>query len=262
MTTSAQAATEQTVEVVGRKTRILRGGSGDPVFVLHHSIGNHGWLPLHERLAEHFTVYVPDLPGYGQSERPEWARDMRDMALVMHLLFDRMDLDEVSLVGLGFGGWLAAEMAPMNQRRVRRMVLVGAAGIQPTDGEIMDQMLMDYTEYVQSGFHDPEAYRRIFGDELEMHVKELWDYSREMTARLAWKPYMFNRRLPHVLREVRTPTLVVWGDDDRVVPMSSGQQYREALPNARLEVIENCGHLVDLEQPERLAELVQRHLAS
>ena len=266
MTTSTETHTTEQIAVAGRRVQYLTGGTGDPVLVLHHSIGNPGWLPFYEQLAQRCTVYVPDLPGYGQSERPEWAREPRDLAILMLQLLDKAGLDRVALVGLGFGGWIAAEMATMSQRRLSALVLVGAAGIQPEEGEILDQMLIDYHEYVLAGFHDEAKYREEFGQEQSEQpapeVRELWDFSREMTARLTWKPYMHNRRLPYLLQEVQTPTLLVWGDDDRVVPISSARVYQRSLANARLELVERCGHLVDMEQPERLAELVAGHLGA
>ena len=260
MTTSTDTHTIEEIQVAGGRVQYLQGGSGDNVLVLHHSTGNPGWMPFFDQLASSFAVRVPDLPGYGQSERPEWARDPRDIAILLNQLLDKQGLDPISIVGLGFGGWLAAEMTTMNQGRISNLVLVGAPGIQPDEGEILDQMLVDYHEYVQAGFHDEAKYAAEFGEDPAPEIRELWDFSREMTARLSWKPYMFNRRLPNLLREVQTPTLLVWGDDDRVVPISTARAYEQALPNARLELVEDCGHLVDIEQPARLAELVRAHL--
>ena len=260
MTTSTETHTTEQIEVAGRRVQYLQGGSGDALLVLHHSTGNPGWLPVYEQLAASRQVLVPDLPGYGQSERPEWARDPRDIAILLHQMLDKLAVGAVPVVGLGFGGWIAAEMATMNQQRISSLVLVGAAGIQPDEGEILDQMLVDYDEYVQAGFSDEAKYAAEFGEDPPPEVRELWDFSREMTARLTWKPYMFNRRLPHLLQEVQTPTLLVWGADDRIVPMAVARSYEAALPNATLEVVADCGHMVDMEQPERLAELVGAHL--
>ena len=77
-----------------------------------------------------------------------------------------------------------------------------------------------------------------------------------MVFRTAWKPYMYSQTLPHLLGGVRTPALVVWGDDDRHVPKSAGDAYVKALRNARLEVVAGCGHYVDMEKPDELAKLV------
>jgi pimeloyl-ACP methyl ester carboxylesterase len=262
VTTATQSWTEQTIDVAGRKLRLLQDGTGDSVVVLHHSTGNPGWIPFFERLAESHFLTVPDMPGYGQSERPDWARDARDLAILLNQALDKLSMDPVSLVGLGFGGFVAAEMASMNQGRLNSLVLVGAAGLQPPEGEILDQMLIDFPEYVRAGFRDDAAFERIFGAEPEPPIKELWDFSREMTARLTWKPYMFNRRLQHTLREVRTPALIIWGSQDRVVPPSCARRYGEILPNARVEMVAGAGHLVEYEDPERVAQLIANHIAS
>ena len=260
-TAAATAHAERTVEVAGLTLRIMQAGEGDPIVVLHHSTGSPGWVPFLEQLSAHHAVTAPDLPGYGQSQRPEWARDARDLAILLNQALDRLGLtDGVSLVGLGFGGFVAAEMATMDQHRLASLVLIGAAGIQPDEGEILDQMLVDFVDYTKAGFSSDAAFAAVFGEEVDPAIKQLWDYSREMTARLTWKPYMFNRRLPHLLREVRTPTLLIWGSRDVVVPVSAGRVYEKSLANAELKVIEGAGHLVELEHPERIAELISAHI--
>ena len=87
---ATQPQTEVRTTVAGRAMRFLKGGTGPAIVTLHHSTGSIGWLPLHERLAERFTVYVPDLPGYGQSERPDWARDPRDLAILTNHALGRL----------------------------------------------------------------------------------------------------------------------------------------------------------------------------
>lgn len=264
MTTAASIShSERTIDVAGLNLRLLEGGEGDPVIVLHHSTGNPGWMPVHELLASRFAVTVPDMPGYGQSARPEWARDARDLAILMNQALDCLGLTSgVTLVGLGFGGFIAAEMATMDQRRLRALVLVGAAGIQPDEGEILDQMLVDFEEYTKAGFRSDAAFAELFGEKAAVELKQLWDYSREMTARLTWKPYMFNRRLPELLKEVRTPALLIWGSRDVVVPLGTARRYQQSLPNARLEVVEGAGHLVELEDPARVVDEITTHIAA
>src|SRR5205807_464685 len=85
---------------------------------------------------------------------------------------------------------------------------------------------------------------------------EHWDLNREMSFRIAWKPYMYNTSLPHLLGGVATPTLVVWGRDDRIVPLECGERYAKALPRARLEVVDGAGHFLEMEKPHELAQLV------
>ena len=251
------AYTERDVELATGKIKVLEDGDGTPVVVLHHSWGGPGWLPFHDALVgAGARVVVPDMPGWGGSERPAWAREPRDIAIIVGRLIEALDLQGATLVGLGFGGYVAAELATMNPSRLGALVLVGAAGLQPSEGEILDQMMLSHRKYIEESFRSAEAYTAYMGEEPADDVRDLWDFSREMTARITWKPYMFNRRLAPLLGDMHLPTLLVWGDADNVVPYECAEQYEAAIPNATISVVEDAGHVVELEQPERLATLV------
>jgi len=242
--------------VAGLDVHYLRKGHGPVLVHLHDSLGNWGWLPLYERLAEDFDVIVPDLPGYGESQRPEWARHPRDLAIVVLQLLDRLGIERVLLSGIGLGGWLAAEMATMRQRSIERLVLVAPAGIKPRVGEIADQMLRGPLRFGLGGFRDAESFRQLFAidrdevDDVPDALYTMWDFSTEMTARIVWKPWMFSLELPHLLRGVAVPATVVWGACDELFPLDCGRQYVEVLADARLEVVAGAGHWIDLEAPE------------
>ena len=262
MTPTSIAWQSETVHVAGTALHLTRGGSGAPLLVLHHDIGSPEQLPFYDALAQHFTVLRPAHPGYDRSERPDWMRSVRDVAVVYQWLLGARDLAAggLSLMGLGFGGWIAAEMATMAPRAFRRLVLVGAMGIKPERGEIADQALVSYIDYVRQGFVDQAAFDRIFGAEPPTATLEQWDLNREMTFRIAWKPYMYSATLPHLLGGVATPALVVWGRDDRIVPLECGERYAKSLGQARLEIVEGAGHFVEMEKPEALASLVTRFM--
>jgi pimeloyl-ACP methyl ester carboxylesterase len=134
-------------------------------------------------------------------------------------------------------------------------------GIKPERGDIADQALLSYIDYVQRGFVDARAFDRLFGAEPPTSTLEQWDLNREMTFRIAWKPYMYNPTLPYLLGGVATPALIVWGRDDRIVPLECGERYAKTLPHARLEVVDGAGHFVDMERPDELARLVTRFIA-
>jgi pimeloyl-ACP methyl ester carboxylesterase len=253
---------ESATEVADVEISSLGGGAGSQVVVLHHSFGNPGWLPFHERLSAGCAVEAPDVPGFGKSTQPDWARDVRDLAMLIGWWLRGRDRGPVAVVGCGFGGWVAAELAVMWPEGLSHLVLVGAAGILPERGRILDQVLISHSEYVRASFHRQEAYEAVYSAELPDELLLQWDRNREMTARVAWKPHMYNRRLPHLLPLVRTPTLVVWGDDDRVVPRECGERFAALLPDARLEIVADCGHAVDMEQPEQLSRLVREHVSN
>ena len=256
MSAMAVSHVEETVNVSGGDIHVMKGGQGKPLLILHDDMGTPGWTPFYDELAQRFTVYVPALPGYGKSERPAWMRNVRDMAIVQNWTLKALGIDSTHVAGLGIGAWVAAEMATMCQRQFERMILVAAMGIQPTKGEIADQCLISSEEYLKLGFHNQTAFTSTYGREPTDDQRESWELNREMTVRIAWKPYMFNQALPYLLPGVDTPTLVVWGREDRIAPLSCGERYKDALPNARLDVIEDCGHFVDIEKPKELAALI------
>ena len=257
--TTATTHDERTVTVAGGDVHVRSAGSGEPLVVFHHDIGVHAWTSCFDQLAERFTVHVPDLPGWGASDRPEWARNVRDIAVLAGALLDALDLDGTSILGLGFGGYVAAELATVAQARIDRLTLVGAMGVKPAEGEILDQFLVNHQDYVRQGFASSEGFEAHFGEEPELEQLMTWDLSREMTTRVTWKPYMHNAALPHLLPTVQTPTLLVWGSEDRIVPLEAGRMYEAALPNARLELVDGAGHWLELERPDELAQLVAGH---
>src|SRR5437660_4328939 len=247
---------ETAVELTGVKLHVARAGGGRPVLVLHHDIGSPERLGFYDALARRFDVIVPHHPGYGRSERPQWLRSVRDVAVVYQSLLAALDIDRASLIGLGFGGWIAAEMATMAPREFHRLVLVGAMGIKPPQGDILDQAIVSYLDYARLGFHNQDAFARVYGDVSTDQLVE-WDLCREMSFRIAWKPYMYNQSLPHLLGGVRAPALVVWGEDDKIVPRTAGERYAALLPKAQFELVRASGHCVEMEQPDQLARLVR-----
>ena len=247
--------TETALELAGTKLHLARAGSGRPVLVLHHDIGSPQRLDFYDELADRFDVLVPHHPGYGKSERPQWLRSVRDVAVIYQSLLAELSVERPSLLGLGFGGWIAAEMATMAPRDFHRVVLVGAMGLKPSDGDILDQAIVSYLDYARAGFHDQAAFAKVYGDVSTDQLVD-WDLCREMCFRIAWKPYMYSQTLPHLLAGVRSPALVVWGDDDKVVPRSAGERYAALLPKARFEIVRDAGHCVEMEQPAELVGLV------
>ena len=247
------------VNVAGLDINIREAGEGKPLVILHRSTGYLEWDIFASKLAESFHVIYPDLPGFGSSERPDWARESRDLSIIMAELLKVLDIKDVTLVGLGLGGFIAAELATMTQEHLCNLVLISAAGIKPETGEILDQMLIDHTEYVRQGFAKASDFEDLFGDEVHPDIQDIWEFSRIMTARISWSPYMFNRRLPPLLNIITVPTLVIFGNSDTVIPYTVGQQFIDNLSNGQLEIIDGGGHLVEWEMPDKISALIVEH---
>lgn len=248
------AWTDTVKEIAGLKLHLSRAGRGAPVLVLHHDIGTPDTLPFYDALAAQYDVLVPHHPGWGKSERPQWMRHPRDIAAIYAWLLADLNLSGVSLVGLGFGGWIAAEMASQAPTAFKKLVLVGAMGIKPPEGDIADQAIVSYIAYPKSGFHSESAFAAIYGD-VTTDQLEAWDIAREMSFRTAWKPYMYSQTLPHLLGGVRAPSLIIWGDDDKIVPVSAGHEYARRLPGASFATVPECGHFAEMEKPDAVAGL-------
>ena len=261
MSTQIQNYSEEYVATDYGKVHLMKGGTGKPLLIYQDDLGSPGWLPFYGALAEEFTVYVPAHPGFGKSQRPDWMRNVGDLAAVNHWFLKTLGIESLPVVGVGFGGWVAAEIAITCQHAFDKMVLVNSVGIQPPEGEILDQFLLSGEEYARICFSDQAKFEGLYGSEATADQREAWEVNREMAIRVAWRPYMFNQALPHLLGRVDTPTLVVRGNDDKVVPESCAQRYAEILPNSRIEVLEDCGHCADVEQSTELAKLVSQFIS-
>jgi pimeloyl-ACP methyl ester carboxylesterase len=258
------AYTEQCVDAAGITVEIRRGGRGAPLLVIHGELGVPGWLEAYQRLADSFDVIVPSLPGYGRSTRPDWIMGVHDLAAWITWFARDLDLRmPVNLIGCSLGGWVAAEIATVAPQFINKLVLVGAMGVKPEAGEIFDYFLESGITGLRRSFHQPDAsaeFMRYYGKSLTPEDIELVEQHREMTCRVAWKPYMHSLTLPHLLPGVRTPTLIVWGRQDTVAPLNCGELYQRAIKRSRLATIDNCGHMPEMERPEEFAGLVRTFL--
>ena len=175
----------------------------------------------------------------------------------------RSNLSDVIVIGCSLGGWLAAEMAVKSTERIAKLILVAPLGIKVGDREtrdIPDIFALPADEVLRLKYHDPTIatvdYAALSDDELTVIAR-----NHEATALYAWEPYFHNPKLRQRLHRIMIPTLLLWGAQDHfVTPGYYGAAYREAIPGARLEIIENAGHLPHIEQPEAFVERVRTFL--
>jgi pimeloyl-ACP methyl ester carboxylesterase len=156
-------------------------------------------------------------------------------------------------VGFSLGAWIGVELAILRPQLVSKLVLVNAAGIRVASAPMGELFIDDLTKLRQLLFFDqndpciPLAMPSGLDDPRILH----WLRAREATARVAWNPYLHNPRLAQHLHRVECPTLVLWGRNDKLLPLGIGEYYAQHIPGARLEVIENCGHMLPFEKTEQ-----------
>jgi pimeloyl-ACP methyl ester carboxylesterase len=252
------------LEVRGAQVRYRRGGDGTPLLYLHGEAEPLGWQPLHAALARHFDVIVPDHLGFGGSDRPEWLEGMDDLVLHYVDVLDTLELDRVHLMGSSFGGWLAAEVAVLCPHRVDGLILVAALGLHVDGAPVRDTFMLTPEEHARLSVYDPALADRLLAPaadevaarrQLEERLK-----GQATLALLAWQPLLHDPKLARRLNRIRARTLVVWGDDDRLVPGDHGRAYAEGIPGAKLEIVADCGHLPQYERPETVVTQVRAFL--
>jgi len=246
-------AREELINVGGTHLRLLTGGAGEPLLVLHGMEGSLGWPRYAQALAEHFTVYLPSHPGFDGSERPVWLNSIPDLVCFYTWFLEQQDLEGVRVVGFSLGGWLAAEIAATTRHAFSKLLLVAPAGIKPREGDITDLFILHPNRIRDLTFHSPQQvpeYDRLYPPEPTPEQREQAVQNREMAVRLTWKPYMHDPRLPHLLARVTAPTRIVWGRQDKIIPVECGALYQQAIPGAELVVLDQCGHAPHLEKPD------------
>ena len=243
------------VEVDGCRTHLRRGGKGEPLLFLHGASGAPVVLPFLHKLAERFEVLVPEHPGYGQSDEPEWLENIHDMAYFYLDFLERLDLRNATIVGSSMGGWIAMEMAVRDTSRIKSLVLVSPAGIAAPGVQPADIFLMPPEDVVRSLFHDQKLAeaRLAQAEDVDVSLK-----NRHTTARLAWEPRLHDPLLPKWLHRIDVPVRIIWGREDRILPVGIAHELKRLMPKAELHILEKTGHLPHAERADEFVELVCR----
>lgn len=263
----------QWVEVQGARTHYLTAGSGEPVFLLHGGgtdSASLSWkLPIGP-LAEHFHVFAPDWPGYGESDRPAIAYTMEYYIGFLRSLLDALGVAQASLVGASMGGGIALGFALQFPERMRRLVLVDSYGLQATaPGHRASYLLVHIPGLVkftwaltkgsralaraslQSLFHDPSKVSEELVEEVLVELKKpgtgkaFLSFQKSEVLWSGLRTVYLDR-----LQEIRAPTLIVHGAEDRLVPVAWARLAHERIQGSYLHIIPNCGHWPQRENPE------------
>ena len=223
------------LEVDGRTVRYRVTGSGEPLVLVHGLGGSwRWWSPVLELLAARRRVYVVDLPRLrdpvGAPQLSEWLARW----------LDAMALERFELAGHSLGGLVAAELAAERREQTRRLVLVAPAGIPCGRGLPGRALPLLRTLYDVRGWLPMVTVDAVRSGPLDVFRGIAFVSGRDLREELA---------------TVRAPTLLVWGERDRLVPLELAEEWRQALADVRLEHL-HCGHVPMLEAPAELATCV------
>jgi pimeloyl-ACP methyl ester carboxylesterase len=238
-----------------------RENNGRPILILHGGGGPQTVASLAAGLDKAHTL-MPTHPGFAGEPRPEWFDSIDDLAIAYLELLERLDLHDVLVIGSSVGGWIASVMALRDiTQRLRGLVLINATGIQVEGHPVADVFALTPDELSALSFHNPAAFRvdpaTVTPEQIEArkaNMRALAVYDQGLNSA--------DPRLRRRLGRVSIPVLVAWGESDRVVDVEYGRAYARAFLHARFELIPQAGHLPQIEQPERLLDLVRKFALS
>lgn len=274
-TTATEGITEGTIDAAGIVTHYHEAGSGDPVLLLHGSgPGVSAWANWRHTipaLAERFHVLAPDSVGFGATERPDDVRySLQTWVDQVWGFMDAHGIERASLVGNSLGGRIALSMAGQHPERLDRMVLMGSPGVgmTVTEGlralrayepsmEAMRELLVNYFAV------DPS----IITEDL---IRTRYEASVAPGAYEAYRAMFFDPKhaggdlgiTEDEVAAIDTPSLIVHGRDDRVVPAEVGWNMFNLMPNADIHLFARCGHWTQIERSADFNALVRQFLDS
>ncbi|GAA4634771.1 alpha/beta hydrolase [Actinoallomurus vinaceus] len=234
-------------------------GQGRPVLLLHGGAGPTSVAGFADLMAARapLRVLTPVNPGFAGTPRPDGLDSIRRLGELYRHLLDHLELSGVTVIGSSIGGWAAAELA-LASERVEQLVLVDAVGMESAEHPVADFFSLTLDQIADFSYANPDAYRIDPG--------ALTDAQKAVTAgnRAALQAYggrsMSDPSLESRLAGIAAPTLVVWGEADRIATPAYGRQYAAAIPGAAFQLMPDAGHLPQIETPEALLTIVDRFI--
>jgi pimeloyl-ACP methyl ester carboxylesterase len=235
---------------------IYQAGKGKPILLLHGGGGPVSIAQFAETLSGENFVIAPVHPGFSGTTRPTHTKSVKDLARTYVDLLTMAGLTDVLVVGFSMGGWIAAEMATIGGEVMGSLVLVDAVGIEVPGQSILDIFSIAPSEIADFSYHEPNKYRidlaRLTPDQAAMMRANF-----ETLAVYSQTHNMQDPTLRQRLATVNMPVNVVWGESDRVATPDYGRSFAAAFPDHRFSLIPQCGHLPQIEQPQKLLEIVR-----
>ncbi|MDF2115896.1 alpha/beta hydrolase [Roseiarcaceae bacterium H3SJ34-1] len=260
------------IDLNGRKVTLIEEGTGEPIVYLHGFADVHGvageLLAFHKTLAGTGKLIAPAHPGCNGSDELEDGTSVEDVVFHYLELFDALSLKQFTLVGHCAGGWIAAEIAVRHPERVKKLVLIGACGLF-VPGELIEDIFMhaqpergvDYKTLRNVLFSSSTARDalRYFPDGRGDLDEETRRYAMlRFGSFVGFKPpYFYNRSLINRLHRATMPSLVLWGEQDHMVPRAHGEAYAKGLKGAGdLQIVSGAGHAAAIEGEAAVSKAV------
>ena len=232
----------------GVETVVYTAGKGDPL-VYFHGAGTVDGFDFAEAWTDKFRVIVPYHPGFGESGEDVTFTEPHDYVMHYLELFDALGLEKFNLVGISFGGYLAAKFASEHGHRIRKLVMIAPACMPDEKYPMVDILAVPGEVLVPMLVSNFDVLKHRLPEKPDMDF--IGDRYREATtfARLMWE-HPLDFKLSRYLHRLKMPTMLVWGEDDRIVPVQQAETWKKFMPAAEVRIFKGAGHLVQLESAE------------
>ena len=248
------------------ETEVEISGKGPPLVYLHGPWGLAPDRAFVARLAAGHTVFAPKFPGTsgGNPDAVHALDSWLDLVVYYGELFDRLALKATAVAGHSFGGLLAAELAAAAPQVVGRLALIDPVGLWRDDHPVQNWMILSDKARRPSLFADPdgEAAKRFFAvpseeaERVETLSQFIW--AQACTGKFVWP--IADRKFRQRIHRVAAPTLIVWGKADRIIDPIYADEFSRHIAGSRIELIDEAGHLPQLEQPDKVVALLSAFL--
>jgi 2-hydroxy-6-oxonona-2,4-dienedioate hydrolase len=259
------------IEVNGYTIRYLsytnsKGSRKKGTLVLLHGIGASAdrWSSVAPALSTHYQLIIPDIVGFGYSDKPTIEYTMDFFVKFFEDFLHRLEVTRLSIIGTSFGGYLATEFTIRNFEKVDKLILAAPAGAMRTSTRVLDQYIMAalYPTYENANraFRDMAYEPSVVSEET---IRDFMNRMRLPNAKYAFMSTLLairdSKDLPGRLTKISVPTLLIWGANDRMIPLAYSREYTE-IPNSQLTIIDNCGHTPFVEKPAEFNHIVLKFL--
>lgn len=248
---------KEDISIRETKIRVIKKGSGSPLIYLHGYNYDFDWHSVLDELSNQYTVYRLDYPGFNFSESNESIDSVQDLAFFILDFIDKLELNDITLMGSSLGGWLAMEISAISPEKIAKLILIDSFGIRVEGIKLQNIFRMNQNTIIS----------KLFTSEM-LQVRTLDQYSNNKeleqvilqnnisTAHLAWNPYFHNPKLLNLMHRLRMPIIVIWGSNDQILPLAYGEKLQELLPHSILKTVDGASHLPHIEKPNEFLNII------
>jgi pimeloyl-ACP methyl ester carboxylesterase len=259
---------EKFVTVNRNKIRYLEDGQSDRNLILMHGLGGYAerWDNILPFLNKKFHIYVPDLIGYGQSDKPSVDYTPEFFVKFVFDFVETLGIKKTFMIGTSLGGQIVAECAATQKSIIERIVLISPAGIMRKSTPTLDAYTMAALYPTKESVKT--AYQMMVGPGKQISEISIERFVNNMSrpnAKMAFLSTLLGlKNAPDIfdkLAKITVPTLLVWGKEDKLIPFEYSQQFISSINNCEFIPMEGCGHSPYVEDPEKLSEVVIKFLS-